>query len=78
MQDEDFEKERAWLLLKDVPAIQELPVAGSLQDQTPGGSGIPLGESNVLPDEGDLECGCCFSPAAFVYIPRPHHSEPTN
>ena len=73
MQDEDFEKERTWLRLKDVP------VAGSLQDQVLGGSGIPLGESNHLPgDEGDLECGCCFSPAPFVYILHPHHSEPIN
>ena len=79
MQDEDFEKERTWLLLKDVPAIQEFPVAGSLQDQAPGGSGTPLGEPNVpREDEGDLECGCCFSPAPFVYIPHPHHSEPIN
>jgi TRIAD3 protein (E3 ubiquitin-protein ligase RNF216) len=79
MQDEDFEREKTWLLLKDVPVIQEFPVARSLQDQAPGGSGTPLGESNVLPeDEGGLECGCCFSPAPFVCIPHSYRSEPIN
>jgi len=80
MQDEDFERERTWLLLKDVPTIQEFPVAGSPQDQAPGGAGTLLGESNVLPeDEDGLECGCCFSLAPFVYIiTRPHSFEPIN
>lgn len=79
-QDKDFDEERTWLLLKDVPVIQEVPVADrSLHDQAPGGSGTSLEELNVLPeDEGGLECGCCFSPAPFVCVPCPNHPEPIN
>lgn len=76
-QDKDFEEEKAWLLFKNVPAIQKLPIAnGSLQDRAPKGSETSLAEPNVLSGESGLECGCCFSPAPFVCIPHPNHSEP--
>lgn len=80
MQDEDFDKERTWLLLGDTPASKGVPAAAeSLQDHAPGGSGASAAELNALPkDEGGLECGCCFSPAPFVYISYLNHPEPIN
>lgn len=80
MRDEDFEMERVWLLLKDVPVVEEALVDdGTPQDQAPGDPGTSLAELNVPPEEdGGLECGCCFSPAPFVCIPHPNHSEIIN
>jgi len=77
IQDDDFDKERTWLLLKDVLVIQEVPVIdGFPQDRTPGGSGT-LAELDVILEDGSgLECGCCFSPAPFVCVPHPNHPEP--
>ncbi|KAF9651340.1 hypothetical protein BDM02DRAFT_857152 [Thelephora ganbajun] len=67
MQDEDFEKERTWLLLKDVPVTQEVSDTDEfVQNQAQGGKGTPATDMNVLlEEEGGLECGCCFSPAPF-------------
>ena len=72
MQDKDFEEERAWLLLKDVPVAQEVPLAGKfLQNAAPGGTGTSAAHLDALAeDEGGLECGCCFSPAPFVCSPH--------
>jgi hypothetical protein len=68
MQDEDFEKERAWLLLKVLHVAPEDPdVDESLQDRAPGGAGPSMTDLNLPPEEeGGLECGCCFSPSHFV------------
>lgn len=68
MQDEDFEQERAWLLLKNAQVAREVPdVEEFLQNQTPGNAGDSTADLNVpLEEEGGLECGCCFSLAPFV------------
>ena len=67
--DEDFSKERAWLLLDNVQVSQEVPDAeGFLQDRTPGDVGPPAMDPNVTFEEGGLECGCCFSPSPFVRL----------
>ena len=72
IQDKDFEEERAWLLIEDVPVIPEVLVTEAPQDQAPGGSGTSLTGPTAIPEEeGGLECGCCFSPAPFVCIPPP-------
>lgn len=79
MQDKDFEEEKAWLLLKDLPVTQRIPPAkGPLpQYQVPGGSATSVTDPNVPPEEeGGLECGCCFSPVPFVRSQRSQHSEP--
>ena len=66
IQDEDFEKERAHLLLEDIQAIQEVPDTDKSRDAGTFVTGL-----NVPPeDEGCLECGCCFSPAPFVCFLR--------
>ena len=67
-QDKDFEEEKAWLLLKDIPVTQEISVANQpLQNQVPGGVETFVTNPDVPPEEdGDLECGCCFSPVPFV------------
>jgi hypothetical protein len=76
MQDKDLEKERAWLLLKDVP--QEVPIADEFP-QAPGGTWTSITDPNALPEEeGGLECGCCFSPAPFVCLWGSQLSEPVN
>ena len=73
MEDKDLDKERAWVLFRDIPVVQESPVAGgSLEDPAPVGSGSVVAEVNVPPEGGGLECGCCFSPAPFVCIPCPN------
>jgi len=68
MQDKDFEEEKAWLLLKDIPVTQKISVAYQpLQNQVPGGTGTSGVNPEVPPEEeGGLECGCCFSPVPFV------------
>ena len=71
IQDEAFEEERTWLLLKDVPVTGE-----PLQNQVPGGMGTAVTDPHVLPEEGGLECGCCFSPAPFVCFPHSQRPEP--
>jgi len=80
VQDEDFEEERAWLLLKDVPVTQAVPVADEfLQNRAPGDAGTSTRDPHAQPEEdGGLECGCCFSPAPFVCFPHPQCSKPTN
>jgi len=60
--DRDFEEERAWLLLKGASV-----------------TGTSVADPSALPEEeGDLECGCCFSHAPFVRFLRSRHSEPSN
>jgi len=78
IQDKDFEEEKAWLLLRDIPSTQDIPVAGELpQNRVPGGTGTSVTDHNVPPEEEDgLECGCCFSPVPFVRSRRSQHSEP--
>jgi len=68
MQDKDFEEEKAWLLLKDIPTTQDIFVADKpLQNQVPGGTGTSTTSPDAPPEEeGGLECGCCFSPVPFV------------
>jgi hypothetical protein len=80
MRDKDFEEERAWLLLKDVPVAQEVPIADEfLRNPASGGAGTPVSDFNVPPgEEGGLECGCCFSPAPFVCSSHSQHSESIN
>ena len=59
MQDDDFEKERTWLLLNDTQVMQ--------QDQGPGETGFHVMDLNVpLEEEGGIECECCFSHSPFV------------
>ena len=62
MKDKDFEEERAWLLLNGVPVT------------TTTAQGIDL--SDLLEEECDLECGCCFSDVPFVRFPHPQHADP--
>jgi len=78
MQDKDFEEEKEWLLLKDIPMTQEISVADEpLQNQGPGGMGTSATSPDVPPEEeGDLECGCCFSPVPFVRSQCSQNSEP--
>ena len=80
MRDEDFDEERTWLLLNDVPVTQKVPIPGKpLQNQAPGGTGASVTGFNVpFEEEGGLECGCCFSPAPFVCLPHPRHFKPVN
>lgn len=80
VQDENFEEERAWLLLKDVPVTQAVPAADDFpQIRAPGDTGPSMTEFHTqLEEDGGLECGCCFSPAPFVCFPYPQHSKPTN
>ena len=79
MQDKDFEEEKAWLLFKDIPVTQEVPIAGgSLQNQALGSTGNPMTDLSVPPEEGGLECGCCFSTAPFVCFPNRQYSELIN
>lgn len=77
-QNKDFEEEKAWLLLKDVPVTQKDPVPdGYPQNQAPGDAGTSSMDPNVPPEEeGGLECGCCFSLAPFVCFSRSRHPEP--
>lgn len=63
MQDQDFEIERAWLLLKDDRAT--LDSEKPLKDRIPGGVETPIMNSDAQFEGGDIECGCCFSPASF-------------
>lgn len=67
MQDEDFEKERAWLL-KDAQVARGVPDPEEfLRDHTPENAEDSTTDLNVpLEEEGGLECGCCFSLAPFV------------
>lgn len=68
MRDEDFEKERAWLILKDAQAASS--TKENSQDQTPEGAETSVVDLNTpLEGECNLECGCCFSPAPFVRFP---------
>lgn len=68
MRDEDFEKERAQLLHKDIQVTQDIPDPDEfLQNQAPGDVGTSATDLNApFEDEGCVECGCCFSPAPFV------------
>ena len=68
MQDKDFEEEKAWLLLKDIPVAQGISVANQPpQNQVSGGMGTSATNPEIPPEEeGGLECGCCFSPVPFV------------
>jgi hypothetical protein len=73
MEDKDLDEERAWVLFRDIPMVQEfLAASGSLKDPAPGGSGTAPAEVSASPEGGGLECGCCFSPAPFVCIPCPN------
>jgi hypothetical protein len=58
MRDDEFEKEKAWLLLNDV--------RGTRQDRVSGETLSPVMGLNVPPEGGCLECECCFSGSAFV------------
>lgn len=80
MRDKDFEEEKAWLLLKDVPLTQDIPAAGgSRRNQAPGGTGPSVTNHDIPPEaEGGLECGCCFSLAPFVCFSHSQHTQPTN
>ena len=64
MKDKDFEEERAWLLLNGVPVTTT----------TAQGTDV----SDLLEEEGDLECGCCFSDVPFVRFRIPSTPTPPN
>ena len=78
MEDKDFEEEKTWLLLKDIPVAQGVP--GPPQRRAPGGTGTSTTDYNVLPEpeEGGLECGCCFSPTPFVRSLHSRHPKPSS
>lgn len=49
--DEEFEKERAWLVAR----LEATPLADK-----------PGAETGMGEEDGDIECGCCFSTSPFV------------